>query len=153
MGATVIPFDPGRVNLRRIEHAHGAPDAKARWLRGLTVPHRITLALDICKLDGPEVDKACGVQEPAVDLWECGTLYPTWEQLLRLAALTDFPVAFFTAPTASGLPMLVNTHRLLNGRTLCEPVQQERPVVAFTQAAIRRTLGGGTTPRGGGRRA
>lgn len=138
MTARILDF-----GLRAIEHAAGAAEAKTRWQRGLTVPHRITLALDIARLDGPEVDEACGVQEPAVDLWECGRLYPTWEQLCRLAQLTGFPVAFFTAPLASEPPILVNVHRQMpNGRTLFEPVRQERPVPAFTQSAIRRTLGG-----------
>jgi hypothetical protein len=129
--------------LRVVERAPGAAEAKTRWLRGLVVPHRITLALDIRRLDGPGVDEACGVREPAVDLWECGTLYPEWEQLCRLALLTDFAVAFFTAPMAAGLPMLLGVHRQMpGGHVLFESAPQQRPVVAFTQAAIRRTLGG-----------
>ena len=138
MTARILDF-----GLRAIEHAPGAAEAKTRWQRGLAVPHRITLALDIARLDGPGVDEACGVQEPAVDLWECGRLYPTWEQLCRLAQLTGFPVAFFTAPLASEPPMLVNLHRPYgNGQAVFEAVRQERPVPAFTQSAIRRTLGG-----------
>jgi len=37
---------------------------------------------------GPWVDEACGAREPAVDRWEQGLFYPTWEQLCKLAALT-----------------------------------------------------------------
>jgi hypothetical protein len=62
------------------------------------VPERITAALDIRGLYGPEVDRACGVEEPAVDLWEAGDLVPTAEQVEALARLTDFPVRFFYLP-------------------------------------------------------
>jgi hypothetical protein len=61
-------------------------------------PARITLALDMRGLYGPEVDEACGVAEPAVDQWETGQLVPTFEQLERLAKLTGHPVAFFYEP-------------------------------------------------------
>lgn len=48
---------------------------------------------------GEWVDVACGVQEPAVDRWEAGLLYPTWEQLCKLAVLTCTPLeTLFTAP-------------------------------------------------------
>jgi hypothetical protein len=62
------------------------------------VPARITLALDSAGLDGPDVDEALGVQEPAVDRWEEGVEVPTGEQVNRLAALTGFPAAFFYEP-------------------------------------------------------
>lgn len=71
-------------------------EAQAKWRRGAVYPDSITAALDMQNLYGPEVDKACGVEEPAVDMWEAGELYPTWEQLLALSALTGFPVHFFT---------------------------------------------------------
>jgi transcriptional regulator with XRE-family HTH domain len=63
-------------------------------------PARITQALDAPgwggpPLEGPEVDRACGVEEPAVDLWEAGELVPTADQLARLAELTGYPVAWF----------------------------------------------------------
>lgn len=57
------------------------------WATGKVIPDRITTALDA---------QACGVEEPAVDLWEAGTLYPTWEQLCALARLVDLPVGVFT---------------------------------------------------------
>lgn len=66
------------------------------WRRGLVVPTRITAALDMGQLYGPEVDERCGVTEPAVDQWEDGLLYPTWDQLVRLSALTDFKEHWFT---------------------------------------------------------
>lgn len=61
-------------------------------------PSRITAALNLRELYGPEVDRACGVAEPAVDLWESGDLVPTDEQVEALARLTAFPVEFFYGP-------------------------------------------------------
>lgn len=74
--------------------------AADEWARGLLVPARITAALDMCDLYGPEVDERCGVTEPAVDWWEEGRLYPTWDQLVRLAALTGFAEHWFTREPA-----------------------------------------------------
>lgn len=73
--------------------------AHRRWRDGELFPWRITLALDYHGLEGPEVDVACGVAEPCVDMWEDGHLYPTWEQLLKLAELTGFHPLFFTIET------------------------------------------------------
>jgi transcriptional regulator with XRE-family HTH domain len=56
----------------------------------------ITMWLDYRRLDGPEVDAACGVAEPTVDLWEAGRVYPTWEQLTALAKLCQVAVWKFT---------------------------------------------------------
>lgn len=72
--------------------------ARTRWEAGLVIPDRITAALDLCELYGPEVDRACGVQEPAVDLWEAGRLYPSLDQLAALARLTGFRPVWFTLP-------------------------------------------------------
>lgn len=72
---------------------------------GRVVPARITMALDIRGLDGPEVDEACGTAEPYVDLWECGLEVPTAEQVRLLAELTDFPVVWFYQPIPAG-PLL-----------------------------------------------
>lgn len=62
---------------------------------GVPNPKRITMALDMAELYGPEVDEACGVQEPTVDRWEAGTQIPSRDELQRLAFLTGFPVTFF----------------------------------------------------------
>lgn len=67
-----------------------------KWKVGMVVPHAITVVLDTLKLYGPEVDAACGVREPAVDLWEAGKLYPTWPQLQALSRLTGYPLGYFT---------------------------------------------------------
>jgi hypothetical protein len=67
---------------------------------GRPYPDRITAALDMRGLDGPEVDVACGAAEPAVDRWEAGQEVPSRRQVELLADLTGFPVAwFFTKPT------------------------------------------------------
>jgi transcriptional regulator with XRE-family HTH domain len=58
-------------------------------------PGRITMALDLHGLQGPEVDRACLAEEPAVDQWEAGEAAPSWEQLVALAELTEMPVGFF----------------------------------------------------------
>lgn len=62
--------------------------AYEQWITGALAPYRITRALDAAELYGPEVDIACGAQEPACGDWEAGTRYPSFEQLLALAALT-----------------------------------------------------------------
>lgn len=56
------------------------------------------MALDICHLYGPEVDIACGGEEPMVDEWETGARTPTAEQVVLLANLTGYPVEFFYEP-------------------------------------------------------
>lgn len=72
----------------------------AAWRRGEVNPAALTMALDYRGLYGPQVDRACGVEEPAVDQWEAGALYPRWEQLQALAVLTRFPVQIFVQPVA-----------------------------------------------------
>ncbi|MEI4742000.1 hypothetical protein [Rhodococcus erythropolis] len=62
--------------------------AYEHWITGALAPYRITRALDAAELYGPDVDIACGAQEPACGDWEAGTRYPSFEQLLALAALT-----------------------------------------------------------------
>lgn len=76
------------------EPAHQARTRAAHraWAAGLVLPYMITRYLDYRGLDGPEVDRACGVEEPTVDLWEAGRVYPTWEQLTALADLCGVPV-------------------------------------------------------------
>lgn len=128
---TVVLFE-----LKRVQHAPGADEAKHRWECGQSVPARITLALDILKLDGPDVDAACGVQEPTVDRWEQGRVYPTWEQLCRLAVLTGFAVGFFTEP-AEHLGLGHGPHLNPHG----DAARPAPLVPRFTEKAIDRTLG------------
>lgn len=124
--------------VKRVQHAPGAAEAKHRWECGQAVPARITLALDILKLDGPDVDEACGVQEPTVDRWEQGRAYPTWEQLCRLAVLTGFAVAFFTEP-AEHLDLGHGLH--LSPSPHGDAARPAPLVPRFTEKAINRTLG------------
>lgn len=134
-----IPEEPDpaiSLALARIAREPGAAEAHRRWHAGLLVPHRITTALDIRRLDGPEVDAACGVEEPGVDLWELGLLYPEWEQALKLALLTDFPVAFFT-DTSGGRPIRASDTSLRFHMPLGD---EPDPVMAFTPTVIAATL-------------
>lgn len=77
--------------------------ARIKWAAGMVVPHRITMALDRHQLHGPDVDRACGVEEPAVDMWEAGRLYPSWEQLCALAELTHVTPSWFCLPPPAPL--------------------------------------------------
>lgn len=93
------------------------------------IPERITSALDLRGLYGPEVDRACGVEEPAVDLWEAGDLVPTREQVEALARLTDFPVAYFYRPVKTRVGLM-----WLCGEDGCETIDNrpEAPVVPLS---------------------
>lgn len=114
-------------------------DPFAAWRDGLVSPRAITAALDMRALYGPEVDEACGVQEPAVDQWEAGQLYPSWEQLDALARLTGFPVRFFTRDhigEITGGFMCQRSGRGKGCRTLSAPSgprEFPREVVAATE--------------------
>ncbi|MFQ4149814.1 hypothetical protein AAGW05_14155 [Arthrobacter sp. LAPM80] len=87
------------------------PALFAQWQGGVLRPTAITLAFEpqaragrrgaaaSTVFVGEWVDVACGVQEPAVDRWEQGLIYPTWEQLCKLSALTRTPLEkLFTTP-------------------------------------------------------
>lgn len=76
--------------------ANSLDETRRAWEQGRIFPYRITMALDMGGHYGPEVDIACLAEEPAVDEWEAGTRYPTWEQLLALADLTSCMPKFFT---------------------------------------------------------
>lgn len=86
-----------RTDRNRDELSRAADDAKAKrmWAAGLVRPAAITFALDANGLYGPEVDAVCLAAEPDVDMWERGALYPTWEQLCALAAMTGRTPRFF----------------------------------------------------------
>jgi transcriptional regulator with XRE-family HTH domain len=112
--------------------------AHQAWEAGRVCPHRITIALDIRRLYGPEVDRACGAEEPAVDEWETGVRYPTWEQLCALAELTDFDVRFFTPepdeihPLGPGVAFICK-----RSRPSWDPrTEIPAPILAFTPDAI-----------------
>lgn len=71
-------------------------------------PERITFALDLRGLDGPEVDEALGVADvfdTVVDSWESGELIPSVEDIRRLATLTGVGATWFfqgPMPTSRG---------------------------------------------------
>jgi hypothetical protein len=132
---TVVLFE-----VRRVQHAPGAAEAKHRWESGQLVPARITLALDVLALDRLEVDETCGVPPRTVAQWEKGLEYPTWEQVCRLAVRTGFGLAWFARPVEhldvqSG-PFF---RRAPEGWM---PYRADRMVHSFTRPAINRTLGG-----------
>lgn len=81
MQARAAAVDPALVRQER-------PDLFEEWMSGALLPRRCTLALDAVQAQGAWVDAACGATEPEVDLWEAGQLYPSWENTVRLAALT-----------------------------------------------------------------
>ena len=79
-----------RAARNRAAEEAGMAEARRGWARGMVRPWYISLALDARALEGPEVDLACGVEEPVVDLWEAGEIYPSFDQLCALAKLTEF---------------------------------------------------------------
>jgi hypothetical protein len=80
-------------------------EAYQRWRAGLVCPARITAALNLAGLYGPDVDRQCLAEEPEVDQWEAGERYPTWEQLRALADLTGKPPRWFTSSHQPPIPI------------------------------------------------
>lgn len=115
-------------------------EAYRLWRAGRLVPWNITISLDAAELFGPEVDIACGAEEPDVDHWEAGILYPTWEQVKALAKLCGVtPIMFVREPLPIGWTTLCY-HPPFSRQAVPDPA----PVVAFTQRAIETRLGGTT---------
>lgn len=65
------------------------PGAFQGWQNGSLRPWQLTIAFNRHGFFGDWVDIAVGVTEPEVEAWEKGIIYPTWDQLTRVAALTD----------------------------------------------------------------
>lgn len=84
--------------MTRADSAAERRDPAAYWAGKKPAPGRMTIALDICELYGPEVDRALGGEEPMVDEWESGERVPDFGQVQALAELTRFPVRFFYLP-------------------------------------------------------
>jgi transcriptional regulator with XRE-family HTH domain len=95
--APVGAFGPSQRKQARIDTVMDKVRA-AEKRNGPPTPQRITTALDICGLYGPEVDEALGGEEPMVDEWETGQRIPTKEQVQALAVLTGYPVDYFYLP-------------------------------------------------------
>jgi hypothetical protein len=114
----------------RAARARADEEAYALWRGGHLEPWRISMALDSKGLEGPEVDIACGAQEPEVDLWEAGELYPTWEQVVALAELTGLTPKFLLFQTKH--------HEFNTSLRFHMPgYKREPPVLSFTPKAIR----------------
>lgn len=115
-----------------------ADDARAERLYrgGHLAPWRITMALDAEGLEGPEVDIACGAEEPDVDLWEAGVLYPTWEQVVKLAALCKVTPRFLMDDARDGTKIRWAGSSL----RFHHPVDHAELVEKFTPEAIRDRL-------------
>lgn len=105
VGVRLTPEEAKRNDLRKVRRTAVDATLHETWADGRLVPGRITSALNLRKLYGPEVDVACEAQEPDVDQWEAGELYPDWHQVVALARLTDFPLKFFFLPMDCSPPL------------------------------------------------
>ncbi len=138
-GVRADPREAAQVRQRKGRARHDrerrTEEARRAWDRGALRPWLLTMALDMRGLDGPEVDVACSVEEPMVDLWEAGEVYPTWEQLLALAELTGVYVWWFTMPhRPPDEPTTMRFHQ--RGYEPPPP-----PILRFQTAAIERAVG------------
>lgn len=97
-----VRAERGRARLARLADDR---EAYRRWRAGLVCPHRITMALDMHDLHGPDVDIACKAAEPEVDQWEAGERYPSWAQLVALAELTGMTARWFTVNDFETIPI------------------------------------------------
>jgi hypothetical protein len=96
----------------RTHQWHPAPVPLAKVTKGIPdrSPNRdrITAALDLRAMHGPEVDEALGVADvfdTVVDSWEAGEAVPTEDDVRRLATLTGMLPEWFyagTLPQAEG---------------------------------------------------
>lgn len=108
--------------MTKVDDAALRRDPVAYFAGQTPTPERITMALDLCMLEGPEVDEALGGEEPMVDEWEAGTRVPTLEQVQALAELTGWPVRFFYLPPP---PPLGGGH--ICGADGCQPLGEVPP--------------------------
>jgi hypothetical protein len=106
------------------------------WRRGKVRPYLITRALDLANLHGPDVDAMVGAEEPDVDNWEAGTLYPSLQQLRLLSEVSGFPPSFLVAETPELMsPAMFLCDRSKRGH---DPFVPAAPLVAaFTPDSIR----------------
>lgn len=94
---------------------------------GTPVPARITIAMNLADLYGPEVDERCGTFEgnPAgdIDRWELAICVPTGEQVRLMSEVTGFPIPWFYEPLEPGpLPSDGPVWVCWGGRRGCEAV-------------------------------
>lgn len=130
-------------NKERASVERSLAKARADWAAGRVVPWLITIALDGKRLYGPEVDQACGVEEPGVDMWEAGTLYPSFEQLCALAKLTGNAPGFFM--NRRGVVGMRPSDTSLRFHYDC--TDEKEPMMAFRPEAIAAAVhGNGACP-------
>lgn len=70
------------------------------WRAGKLVAFYLTELFNAGGHFGPDVDTACLAEEPAVDRWEVGVEYPSWEQTVALARSLDVRVCDLAHPDA-----------------------------------------------------
>jgi len=125
-------------NRERLADEQATRKAHQDWAAGRVVPWLITIALDADGLYGPEVDEACGVPEPGVDMWEAGDLYPTFEQLCALAKLTGkTPGYFMNRPGIVGIRPSETSMRFH-----MRVDDEKEPVMVFKPEAIAAAVAG-----------
>lgn len=97
-GARALAAAQSSADRARYTAARARQETEKLLATGTVVPGRITIALYIRGLEGPQVDIDCGAEEPDVDEWELGIKQPTADQVRKLAELTGFPIPFFYQP-------------------------------------------------------
>jgi hypothetical protein len=115
------PESPGKERVRRgrelaadqniaarvaYQEASTRQSDERRIAAGLVVPARITMAMDLAGLDGPDVDERCGTYhgnpDGDIDRWEQALAVPSAEQVALMAEVTGFPIAWFYRPLPPG---------------------------------------------------
>lgn len=136
--ARAVAAEQATEDRHRYMAARTRQENEALIASGKVVPARITIALDIRELDGPEVDEQCDTWDgnPAgdVDRWELALAVPSPDQVRLLAELTDFPEVWFYLPIEPG-PLPGDGPVWLCGRRGCEALQpnvvDERGVLLY----------------------
>lgn len=149
MTAQEIANARARALTRAQRQQHDDRVAYQYWAAGLLEPWRITMYLNAKGLYGPEVDQACGVEEPAVDLWEAGKLYPTWEQTLALCQLTGVTPMALLAPRP---PLIRADQTSMRFHVPAPDLDTDPPLLAFEPAAIAAVVPAGAIKPEGVRR-
>ena len=92
-------------------------------------PQRITVALDMAGLFGPEADRTLGVLEPTVDLWETGMVVPTDAQLADLAERAGVTVEWLYEPPIEPITQIVcfRTKKAAGGGPKCQQITYPPP--------------------------
>ncbi len=85
------------------EVAADHPELFTAWTAGTLRPWRCAAALNKARATGEWVSEACGAHGLEAGYWTAGRLYPTWENIVRLAALTGVPLASLMADDDRGV--------------------------------------------------